>query len=301
MSQSTEQLKNEMQESQKRNEEFAKNLAQNQQFQQKQKELTDQGYNLSDTNINAVNNNTGEFEMQYQKPGENATMKGSMTNGTINNLQSHSTEEDKQLIEKIKKDPRYQNYDSQLSNSGFRLGQPSIQKTDNLTTVEFDYSNPNNETAMITAKVENNEIKDIILEKKFNYSKYLLIAGLVLLSLLVLFIKFKKPMSQTSLEPQKPIDYKKEAKQMLEEAKLLFKQEKYKDAYGKAAQAIRFYYSYKFGLKKEITNYELMQHIKNNDLQKCLNLCMLVEFAKYQANKTDFDQIIELAEKLVVK
>ena len=38
---------------------------------------------------------------------------------------------------------------------------------------------------------------------------------------------------------------------------------------------------------------------KYSDTQKCLNLCGLVEFAKYKANKEDFDEIVKLAEDVI--
>ena len=103
---------------------------------------------------------------------------------------------------------------------------------------------------------------------------------------------------------EKPINFRKEALKLLKEAKTLFNNKKEKDAYGKAAESIRFYYSYKLGIKTELTNTDLVKKLKNhkiqyNNTQKCLNLCGLVEFAKYRANKQDFDKIIRLAESII--
>ena len=91
---------------------------------------------------------------------------------------------------------------------------------------------------------------------------------------------------------------------MLEEAKQLFKKGHEKDAYGKAGEAIRFYYSYKLDIKTELTNYELIKHLKKKKIKfdstkKCLNLCGLVEFAKYKTNKKDFMDIARLCENLI--
>ena len=100
------------------------------------------------------------------------------------------------------------------------------------------------------------------------------------------------------------IDFKKESLKLLEEAKRLFKGKKEKNAYGKAAEAIRFYFSQKLGLRKELTNSDLVKELKKHKIeyentQKCLNLTSLVEFAKYKTNKKDFDEIINLAERII--
>ncbi|NIA04107.1 MAG: hypothetical protein GWP09_02035, partial [Nitrospiraceae bacterium] len=44
-------------------------------------------------------------------------------------------------------------------------------------------------------------------------------------------------------------------------------------------------------LKKHKLNYK--------DAKRCFDLCSLVEFAKYEANEKDFNQIISYAEKVI--
>ena len=53
-----------------------------------------------------------------------------------------------------------------------------------------------------------------------------------------------------------------------------------------------------------MTNSELIEYMKEKKIpfekiQHCLNLCGLVEFAKYKANRKDFDEIIDIAEKII--
>jgi hypothetical protein len=114
----------------------------------------------------------------------------------------------------------------------------------------------------------------------------------------------KKDSLDENIILEKPIDFKKEAIKILFFAKKLFSEKKMKDAYGKAAEAIRFFYGHMFNHKQEMTNTDLIKLLKKNKIKpekatKCLNLCGLVEFAKYKANKKDFDEIFSLAEKII--
>jgi len=170
--------------------------------------------------------------------------------------------------------------------------------------------NKKNQTALVTAKFKDDEIVEVTLEKPSTY--WYRWAILILIFTLATWFIYNKyfniPKIKEKLEQRitKPIDYKKEALKLLERARRLFSENREKDAYGKAAQAIRFFYSYKIGSKIQITNSDLINLLKKNKIpydktQKCLNLCGLVEFAKYQANKKDFDKIAELGEKIINK
>ena len=121
----------------------------------------------------------------------------------------------------------------------------------------------------------------------------------------LMYLKFiKKEKIENIIIKQKLINYKKEAKNILEKAKKLFNDGREKEAYGKAGEAIRFYFSHKLGLQKELTNYELIKKLKKDnmefkDVQTGINLSSLVEFAKYETNKKDFNEVIDTAEKII--
>ncbi|MEA3254550.1 MAG: hypothetical protein U9Q22_01815 [Candidatus Altiarchaeota archaeon] len=77
-----------------------------------------------------------------------------------------------------------------------------------------------------------------------------------------------------------------------------------KDAYEKVSQALRFYFSHKLGVGKERVNTELLdllnrRGIDAREVRDCLNLCSLVEFAKYKTNKNDLEEIIKHARNLI--
>ena len=53
-----------------------------------------------------------------------------------------------------------------------------------------------------------------------------------------------------------------------------------------------------------MTNDEIISFLKDvnqphDDIKQCLDLCSLVEFAKYQANEPDFSQIVQIATKVI--
>ncbi|NOZ44845.1 MAG: hypothetical protein GXP45_07020, partial [bacterium] len=103
---------------------------------------------------------------------------------------------------------------------------------------------------------------------------------------------------------EKPFDYRAKAILMLEHAKRLFEKKEYKDAYADAGQALRLFLSYDNNLNKEVTNDEIVSYLRKHkkpykEAKECFDLCSLVEFAKYEANKRDFDKIIRYAKKLI--
>ena len=97
-----------------------------------------------------------------------------------------------------------------------------------------------------------------------------------------------------------------EVRRFIEEAEHLFRNGREKDAYEKVSKAIRFYFSHKLGIKRELLNTELMNALKGrtdtetySKVNKCLDMCGMVEFAKYRANREDFDKIVAMAKELI--
>ena len=81
------------------------------------------------------------------------------------------------------------------------------------------------------------------------------------------------------------------------EATLLYKEKQFKETYRTAEQALRLYLSYKYGLKKEVTNSELISYLKSKGVEcerfdKCLQLASLVEFAKRMPDDGEFEEMI---------
>jgi len=305
-----QQMQKQMQDEQKLQEDFARTLGQNQEFQQQHQQMLQQGYQQTPANLNPVTNNTGDFEINYQKGNETASLKGSMQNGNLTELYKTSSEDTRKLLEQLENDSRFQKYNTELQQELYTRQNPELTQEDNATIIKVPYMNQKNESASITARFQNSTIKEITLVKPEQQTYWWLLLTVLFVVFLSYFvyIKYFRKKAQADLEKpivEKPIDYTKEAQKMLEEAKLLYSNKKEKDAYGKAAEALRFYYSYKLNVKIEITNFKLLKLLKKNKItykntQDCLNLCSLVEFAKYTANQKDFDEIVRLAEQIIV-
>ena len=75
------------------------------------------------------------------------------------------------------------------------------------------------------------------------------------------------------------------------------KQRPYSETIVRRTHTRRFYFSYKLGIKNELLNSELVKALKGkadagtrSKVNECLNLCGMVEFAKYKSNQNDFDK-----------
>ncbi|RLE41941.1 hypothetical protein DRJ48_04560, partial [Candidatus Woesearchaeota archaeon] len=132
----------------------------------------------------------------------------------------------------------------------------------------------------------------------------LLLVPLLALGVLA-YRKLRKPKEEITIESsavvEKEFDYNAEARKLLMKSKRMFERGEYKEAYALAAQALRLYLSYKHDLKKELTNYEVIEFLKKQKLpykeaKECFDLCTLVEFAKYKPKKEDYNRIVSIVE-----
>ncbi len=305
------QIEKEISEQQKLNDEFKRQLAENNDFRKAHQAMLDQGFNLTGADVNPSSNNTGSFELSYQDDkGNLASLKGVMENGSITSLQEDTPKSRDELFDKLKQDDRFRRYDDKLQKEGFTQGQPSFSYANNKTVIDVPYAK-NNNTATITAEIVDDTITDVRLsgydDKKINY--YLLAIMLLLLGVASFFIYRrlrKQVVYEDSIVQKKEsfFDHRSEALSKLRRAKRLFDNKRYKDAYGEAGQAIRLYLSYEHGLAKELTNDEVIAYLKDNnipfdDIKECFDICSLVEFAKYKPDKKSFDKIILLAYKII--
>jgi len=308
-----QQMENQIKEQQAMKQEFQRQLAQNQEFQKEHQELLNHGYNLINANLNPSSNNTGDFELNYQnKNGDQASLKGHMDNGEMQSLQKDTPESRQEVLSQLQKNEQFQEYQKQLQEQGYSQQNTEVSQKKEKTNVKVNYMNKKNETATITAEIVNKTVQNVELQKaekeKQNHWWGLLI--LLLLSVLGYFaykrLNKKTPLDATFAEKrtEKPFDYKSESIKLIEESIKLFGQKKYKDAYGTAGQALRLFLSYENKLNKEITNDEIINFLRGHkkeykEAKECFDLCSLVEFAKYEANKKDFDKIIRKAKKII--
>jgi len=307
-----EQMQQQIQQQQAEKNAFEQSVKENSEVQKMQEDLQNQGYNISDEQFNNENNNTGDFNFSYQNDeGETASMEGRMEDGEITELHNQTAEDRQQMLDTLNQSEKFQDFQEQLSNEGFNQTNISFNQNGNDTTVEIEYKNEKNETAMIQAEFEDEELKEVRLEKQEDLPWYLLLLGVLIPVFIIswfIYRKYvmKKPVVANKKMPiiSKPFDYRSKANRLLNDAKRDFEQELFKDAYGKAGQSLRLFLSYFHDVKEEMTNDEMIRYLKNlkkpsDHIKQCLDLCSLVEFAKYSANESDFSKIIQVTTKVI--
>ena len=311
-----QQLAEQIEEQKRMEEQFQKNLADNRDFQSRHHDLLGEGYKINDTKLNPFSNNTGKFEISYSSDSEEtATLRGEMVNGTMKQLLSQTAEDRSEIIDKLADDKQFANYNKKLISEGFNQSLPLFNiVSQNLTKITLPYKNKKNIENKIIADYINDSIKNVALEEEKNTEKknwqwLLLIPLLMALAWLVYSMAVKIPMKQVykseAKKPEPEVDYLNEALNMLAESEKAFAGNKEKDAYEMVSQAIRFYFSYKLGIKKELNIAELMSALKKDRLghlpyvEDCLNLCTMIEFAKYTAERKDFEHAVMIARSVI--
>lgn len=321
LNQNTNQLKQELlnnaEEQKKLQDEFRQNIARNQQFQKEHKGLLNEGYNISDASLNPSTENSGSFELSYRKEnGETALVKGVLENNTMKELMKQSSKNREEMLKMLQQNEKFKKYDKELVDNGFNQSQPLFsQMQQNYTKISLPYKKGDLEK-QIGAEFINGTIQNVTSDmqnEKASFNWRLLLVFFILASLLlagwILYKKYKPKIKKeihksAAQKPQEEIDYLKESRMMLAEAEELFRNGHEKDAYEKVSRAVRFYFSHKMELKKDVMGFELVRLLKEkkhdpSKVKKCLDMCSMVEFARYKATKEDFLEIIGLGRELI--
>ena len=227
---------------------------------------------------------------------------------------------EEQIQQELAKNTALQNYAEQLTNAGFNSSPPSFnQISQNHTEITVPYRNESAEKK-IKADYVNGTIQNVTLEstpeqKKEEGNKLWWLLLLIIIALVIIgwfiYARYskKEPLQEhiPVVSKQSVVDYVTEARRMVEEAEELFTNSRDKDAYEKVSQALRFYFARKFGIKTELLNTELITILSGkgdentySDVKECLDLCGMVEFAKYKANKDDFGKIVTMAKAVII-
>lgn len=300
--------------------EFQQNLAKNQEFREKHGGILKAGYNLTGASVDSSTNDTGSFELSYKNQnGETASLKGEMENGTMKNIMSQNSEDVKEMLKQLGQNAQFQNYERQLAKSGFNQSmQPIInQASQARTEITAPYKNGAGEERKITADYVNGTLQKVSLEQSAveenrnnDYLRLFLLAIMAALGWTIYSKLKRKAGGQAIIAVERkietPLDYAKEAEEMIAEAERLFRTGREKDAYEKVSQAVRFYFSHRLvGLNgREITNTALLAALNSgklhSDVQECLSMCGMVEFAKYEPNAEDFGKISGSARKFIL-
>jgi len=310
-----QQLDRQVQKQEQIKKEFEQKLFSNNEFLNRHQNLLKNGYNINASNLNAKSNDTGSFDIKYNNTtGKWATLQGNMKNGTMTNINEQSQDKQEKLLEKLKQNKSYQQFNSKLLTEGFSQNDIAFEANGNVTNVILKYEDQKQANATITANFVNDEIRQVTLEDRnynpLNLMLLIIIAVTVVSALCIYFAikKFKNKKSFTIIDTQlnpklKSFDHVIESRKLIDEAIQYHDKGHYKEAFGTAGKSIRLFLSHDAGIKREITSEELIRLIPKdnypiNDIRECLKVTDLVEFAKLKATDYDFKKIISLFNKL---
>ena len=312
------QLEKQVQKQEQVKNEFKRKLFSNNDFLNKHQKLLQNGYKIGNSDLIPVTNDTGSFNIKYNNTkGKWATLQGNMKNGTLSQINQQTQTQQDKLLEQLKQNTQYQQFNSKLLQEGFSPNNTTFVPKTNQTDIILNYANDKNENASILAEFLNDSLKQVSL-KGGNSSQFYLIPLLVLVAIILsavsIYLVIKKIYnknkslvdSSLTSKPQSS-DYIIGSKKLMDEAVQHYDKGQYKEAFEIARKSLRFFLNGDADIKKEITNQELLQLIQNNikypldDIRDCFKITDLVQFAKSEPTESDFKKIISLLEKLVNK
>jgi hypothetical protein len=302
-----QQMQKQQQQQQELKEKFQQKIADNPEFQQMHNQLEEQGYKPKEAELDPTSEDTGSFDVNYESDdGRKASISGKMEDGEMKELQKQSDEDKQQMLENLRQDERFAEYQQQLANEGFNQSQVNFEQQGNHSSAHVEYTNKKNQTANISAEFEDRNVTQVNLEKesqRFKWEYILVIPALLAIAYFLNHRTRNKPVLR-EVAVEKPFDYVNEARKLISRSRALFEKRKHKDAYGTAAQGLRLFLRYENNVKAEKSNFEILSMLDRNSqeypmIKKCFDLCSLVEFAKYKANKKDFEEIVRLARGVI--
>jgi len=314
-----QQIQKQVQQQEQIKKEFEKQLYSNNNFLNRHQKLLENGYNITESILNPLSNDTGSFDMKYNNTdGKWATLQGNMKNGTITELKQQTQDQQEKLLEKLKQNTLFQKFHNQLVREGFSQNDINFQENENETNIILQYENQKHNNAKITANFENDEIKRVTLEDNSSNSSnltLLILLAVVIVSIVSIYFvikKFVKKKKTFTINDSSPIpklksfEHINESKKLISQAQQYYDKGEYKEAFGTAGKAIKLFLSYDADLKREITSEELIRLIRKHnypidDIRESLKITDLVEFAKSNATDDDFKKIISLFHKLINK
>ncbi len=312
-------IKKEMQDEQRKQQEqmqqLEKTIESDQEMYDEHKKLEDNGYKLAEKDINPESGETGDFEYKYQKEnGDTASIKGQVKNSSVEDISSFSSDDKRRLMDALENNTEFKKALEDLKKEGFSVENKSIApSTANMTNYNYQMSNPEtNETADVFGNMTVQGNVTSVEVEKHNDKKFpwffVYLAALIAGGYYLWAKYLKKPEIPVIAEPQKkekPINYKKESKKMLEVAQKLYLDGKKKQAYEKASEAVRFFFKHKFETdKKELTATETINLLKKEkkdtkNIKTFFNTTNLVNFAKYKPNDRDFNKLLKIGNGVV--
>jgi len=281
--------------------------------------LAADGFARQSLSSNPASGTSGSFSMEYRNPaGESVTVSGSMEDGAIPSVTEQSAAP-VNVTAPLASNTTFQSMAEQLKNQGYSRNSTAMNVSASGSTINLTYQDPQGKQAFINATTDGGNVTRISLaaEKEAPFDYLPLVAGIaigavVLIAAWVMYRKLRNrpvpvrltPVSETLFE--EPFDHRKAARELLAQAESAYQKGQPADACGLAGQALRLFLSCENGVRRELTNTELVSLLvsRNQNTQKVreiLEQCTDVEFAKGSPGEGDFPAMIAWIRGLIEK
>jgi hypothetical protein len=242
---------------------------------------------------NAIRNGEGEFDLREYSPNYLLLNKEQIQEKMLDAF----TEQTSQMFNEIISGKQLE---SDINpNIGVTISQPSSSGNmfDNFKFEQPKFEN----TKHIRDSLQSKPFLDISFSQEFENMLLLLIIPVFVALAVFGYLMHKQLKERKSEEPllvvsTPQIDFRELTHDMLKKSSSLYENNKRKEAHEILSQAIRYYYSQNLGIYKEITNFELLNILREaeaySQVKDWLLLCGSVEYAKFKSNDDEFKRAL---------
>lgn len=265
---------------------FKQTLDSNDEFREIMENLESEGFMHESMSVNPTSASSGEFTSSLTHPdGREAEATGSLSEDGLDALVEKKFNEE-YLRERLFEDKMFQMLEEELLSKGYEKVNDEVGlNTESVQEMRVSYvHNETGAEAQIEASFEKGVVEDV---ESFEEEKPTFLWGLLLLFLLLVFAFVHYVKAKNTDSNGIVFDYRKQTLVLLNDALLLCDKD-VKLAYMQLAQSLRFYVMHKHGILAELNNDEALVYVSDSKVKKCIEICSLVEFAKYNADKKDF-------------
>ena len=247
----------------------------------------------------AMRSGDGEFDLREYSPNYLELNKEQIQERMMKSFSEQTSE----LFNEIISGKQLQS-DGTLSGIEVAISQPSRDSKSIFDDFKFEQPKFEN-TRHVRDSLQSEPFRAIPISPGFeDIGLFLMIPVFAALAIFVYLMRKKftdrklvvEPMIQVS-KPQ--VDFRELTHDMLNKAQSLFENNKRKEAHEILSQAIRYYYSQNLGIYKEMTNFELLdvlREVKSSEysqIKDSLLLCGSVEYARHKSNDGEFKKAIQ--------
>lgn len=294
---STSALQQQMIEESRQNEENKRKLADSLEkdplVQQQSKDMKNAGYNQTSGRIVPYGPESGEVEIFFENiEGDKVSVTGKAVDSKISSLTAEKTGE-VPVPHELGLNSTWNELKDKLSNSSMVPSSGTVNRIPNETTINQQYQGPDGRNALLTARMINGTVKEIILKEDDEFP-LLWIIGILLITLLVVLFAgvgwwyyfTSKKISHAEEVNEFSVDLRQLVLEMLKQAKKKYESGEKKEGYAILGQATRMYISNTYGKGDAMTSNEIISGSRSftfpeeKTIKEILRICSIIEYAK---------------------